>query len=148
MRTLRNCSSTPFGGHAFADRIEYSRVKEKTMLCIKLLAIGALAVSCAPVFGQTGPSISTAHATEITVDGVAATGSGPIYIIDTFYKVETRIGRGVVSRDGKFAAVVKPALIEGHTLVAVDRSGRRSAVFTVEAARNRSGATPAPPAAR
>ncbi len=92
-------------------------------------------LAVAPASAQTVPLVTSAYETEFTVDGTADAAAGPIIIVDLSYEVETRIGTGDVARDGKFAAVVKPALIKGNRLVAVDKNGRRSHVFSVAPAR-------------
>lgn len=86
-------------------------------------------------FAQTVPVVTSAYEKESTVDGVGDPAAGPITIVDLSYEVETRIGSGNVSPDGSFTAIVKPGLIVRNRLVAVDRNGLRSSVFTVAPAR-------------
>lgn len=93
---------------------------------------------------QSVLNITAAYATEITVDGKADPAAEKVVIYDVSYDVETRIGEGVVSSSGNFAVAVKPSLIQGHQLVAVDKNGSRSAPFAVRPAR--SGPVPSAPA--
>jgi hypothetical protein len=86
-------------------------------------------------FAQAAPEIMTAYENDVTVDGAADPSAGPISIVDVSYTVETIVGTGEVSPAGTFTAVVKPALIKGNRIVAVDKNGRRSAAFTVAPAR-------------
>jgi hypothetical protein len=121
-------------GEASNRRVRYTAV-------LWLLLVSFLA--SAPAHAQNGPTITAAHDKTVAVTGVADALAGPIAILDLSYEVETRIGTAEVSQEGKFAAVVKPALILGNRLVAVDKNGRRSAQFTVVAAP--SGPVPGPP---
>ena len=92
-------------------------------------------VSFLPALGMTprqaAPVITAAYEKEVTVDGVADPNAGPITIIDVSATVEARIGAGGVSADGSFTAVVNPPPVIGTQLVAVDKNGMRSSVFTV-----------------
>jgi hypothetical protein len=92
------------------------------------------------LLAQSDPVIDSGYANEFTVDGMADPASGSITVFDLSYEARTALGRGVVGRDGKFAVVVNPALIAGHQLVAVDKFGRASGVFTV--AHPRAGPVP------
>ena len=112
------------------------------MYRVFLLLTACVSLAVLPVQGQTAPAISAAYANDVTVDGTADPGAGPIVIVDISYEVETPVGRGEVGEHGKFAAAVSPALIQGNRLVAVDQHGRRSAPFTVAPPRP---STPAPP---
>jgi hypothetical protein len=103
-------------------------------LC-RLALLMAIAVYGHVLSAQVVPVITTAYATEVTIDGTAPPGSGPVDVFDISYEAETLIGSGQVAADGQFAAVVNPRLIQDHRLVAVDREGRRSAPFVVRAAR-------------
>lgn len=108
---------------------------------MNVLALGLMAASSA----WTQPLVSEAFAREVTLNGVADPGVGAtVIILDLSYAVETKIGVGRVARNGEFAAVVKPALIEGHRLVAVDVRGRRGTPFTVLPARHTPGLPPPP----
>lgn len=76
------------------------------------------------------------------VYGQAASGSGPIVIYDISFPARTRLGAtDAVGSDGSFSSPVKPALVKGHQIIAVDRNGNASAAVTVEAS---SGPAPAP----
>jgi hypothetical protein len=108
-----------------------------------VLVLALVMLSTALSTAQSGVSITSAYAREITVDGQADPSGEAIVIYDTSFEAETRIGEGAIARDGTFAAVVQPALIEAHRLVAVDKNGRRSAAFVVRPAR--SGSVPSAP---
>ncbi len=113
----------------------------RVMRWILVVALGVGAV--ASPRAQAGVAISSAFAREITVDGQADPAAETVVIYDTSYEAETRIGEGQIARDGTFAAVVQPALIQNHRLVAVDKAGRRSPVFVVQPPR--SGNVPSAP---
>ena len=113
----------------------------RVMRWMLVVALGVVAV--ASPRAQAGVTISSAFAREITVDGRADPAAETLVIYDTSYEAEARIGEGQIARDGTFAAVVQPALISNHRLVAVDKAGRRSPVFVVQPPR--SGNVPSPP---
>jgi len=77
------------------------------------------------------------------VSGKAMPGSGPVVIYDISFPVRTKIGVAkTVADDGSFSSAVKPPLVKGHQIVAVDKDGNESAAVTVSAS---SGSpTPAP----
>ena len=104
-----------------------------------LLSIGCL-FAASLLSAGTAPTIASGYGREINVDGTADPTAGPIAILDISYPAQTRIGGGAVNGDGSFGVVVNPALIAGHSLVAVDSQGRRSAAFAV--APPRSGPVP------
>ena len=111
----------------------------RVLLFLALVTAAAVMVSGA----QAGISITSAYAREITVDGRADPAGEKVTIYDTSYEAQTRLGEGEISREGNFAVAVRPALIQDHVLVAVDKNGRRSEPFTVGAPR--SGDVPALP---
>ena len=96
-------------------------------LCVALGAVLAMGQSATetlilnPVY--TGLSI---------VSGTAVAGSSPITIYDTSYATRSKIGTAAgTASDGKFYCAVKPALIAGHKIIAVDKMGNVSSVVTV-----------------
>ena len=112
------------------------------MRAIILLLITCLLTSWS-ILAQTPPAIVSGYGHEINVDGTADPKSGPIAILDISYPAQTQIGSGIVKGDGHFAVIVRPPLVAGHSLVAVDSQGRRSAAFVV--APPRSGPVPGSP---
>lgn len=96
---------------------------------IFVIAIGlAVAQTTAPVLNAVTEGASV-------VSGTAAAGSAPISIYDVSYQEKTRIGMAsAVANDGSFSSPVRPALIKGHQLVAIDKDGNVSATVTVAAA--------------
>jgi hypothetical protein len=104
------------------------------MSMLKWIGICALAaVSLVFVVGQTvAPTLSPLFAGASVVAGKAAQGSAPIVIYDLSYDEKTRIGvASTIAQDGTFSSPVRPSLIMGHQIVAVDNSGNASVPVTV-----------------
>ena len=96
---------------------------------ILIIAIGlAVAQTTAPVLNAVTEGTSV-------VSGTAAAGSTPISIYDISYQEKTRIGMAsAIASDGSFSSTVRPALIKGHQIVAIDKDGNVSTAVTVAAA--------------
>jgi Big-like domain-containing protein len=83
----------------------------------------------------TAPVLNAVTEGASTVSGTAAAGSAPISIYDISYQEKTRIGMaGAIASDGTFSSPVRPTLIKGHQIVAIDKDGNVSAAVTVAAA--------------
>jgi hypothetical protein len=95
-----------------------------------------------PAAAQTAPVIQSAFAKETVINGAAAAGSGPIVVYSLSFPVKTKLGQGNVGADGKFAVALKQPLIQGHRLVAEDKSKRVSAEFAVPPPRSSPAGTP------
>jgi hypothetical protein len=66
--------------------------------------------------------------------GSTAPGTAPITIYDISFPVRTKIGAvSDLANDGKFSCAVKPPLVLGHQIIAVDKNGNASAPLTVVA---------------
>jgi hypothetical protein len=96
---------------------------------ILVIAVGlAVAQTAVPVLNAVSEGASV-------VSGKAAAGSAPISIYDVSYQEKTRIGMAsAIASDGSFSSPVRPALIKGHQIVAIDKDGNVSAAVTVAAA--------------
>lgn len=94
---------------------------------------------------QTAPVIVAAYAKETVLNGTAALNTGPITVYNTTFPARAKVGVAQQGRDGKFALSLKTALVQGHRYIAIDRSGRTSAVFTVPAPRNVGNVPALPP---
>lgn len=95
-----------------------------------LIIIMGLAVAQA-----TDPMLNAVTEGASVVSGTAAAGSSPISIYDISYPQKTRIGlANAIASDGSFSSPVRPALIKGHQIVAIDKNGNVSAAVTVAAA--------------
>ena len=99
--------------------------------CIGIFVLAA--VSLVFVAGETAaPTLSPLVAGASAVTGTATQGSAPIVIYDISYQEKTRIGAAsTIAQDGTFSSPVRPSLIQGHQIVAVDKSGNASVPVTV-----------------
>ena len=104
-------------------------VKRIIVAMLVVLAVG-LAVAQA-----SRPALGNAVAGATTITGKADPGSAPITIYDISTDVKTKIGvAGTLATDGSFSSPVRPALIAGHQIVAIDNNGNASVPVTVAAA--------------
>jgi hypothetical protein len=103
----------------------------RPILAVAVLLAGtawAVVQSQAPVVGALVEGATV-------VAGQAAQGSAPIAIYDISFAEKTKIGMaGTVASDGSFSSPVRPALIKGHQIVAIDKDGNASVPVTVAAA--------------
>lgn len=92
-----------------------------------------LTAAAAALAQPVNPALDKPYDGATSVSGTAAPGSGPVTIYDLFYPVKTRIGStAALDRNGKFSVVVKPALVKGHPIGAVDGAGHASSPVVVE----------------
>ena len=91
------------------------------------LALAALVFAAAQVlFAQALPLLDPAYAGSVTVSGHVNPGGGAVTIYDISYPTQTKLGGSAsIDKHGNFAVTVKPALILGHRIVAVQ--GKNSA---------------------
>jgi len=82
----------------------------------------------------TAPVLNQGYNGDRTVSGKVAPDSGPLKIYDTSYLTRTSIGNGTTSTDseGNFAISVKPSLVRGHQIIAVDKYDRSSIPMMVK----------------
>lgn len=100
---------------------------KRVLGCAILVIIVGLAVA-----QTTAPVLNAVTEGASVVSGTAATGSTPISIYDISYQEKTRIGMaGTIASDGSFSSPVRPALIKGHQIVAIDKDGNVSVAVTV-----------------
>jgi len=97
------------------------------------LVLAALLLSAALVLGaQSAPLLDQGYAGAVIVSGKVAPGNGSVSIYDNSTTPRTELGLSQsIDQDGNFAATVKPALILGHKIVAVDEKGATSAEMVV-----------------
>jgi hypothetical protein len=96
-----------------------------------LLAVFGLAASPG-VIAQSAPVLSPCHAGSVVVLGVITPGGGPVSIYDLSYPARTKLGTSKsIDARGNFAAIVKPPLVAGHHIVAVDSKGASSNMVVV-----------------
>ena len=100
------------------------------VVVVRVTVLIALLASV-PAFSEPVIEIAGAYNDDIAIQGTAPPGTGPITILDISYRVETPIGYGDVSDQGRFIAILKLPLTGGHKLVAVNQNGQRSEAFTV-----------------
>ena len=102
----------------------------RRLLTVAVVTIG-MGLSAAMGSGPT-PSLGTLVQETSIVSGNAAPGSGPIVIYDMSFPVATKIGTAHgIANDGSFVAAVKPPLVHGHQIIAVDQHGNASTPVTV-----------------
>ena len=105
-----------------------------TRLLICTTIIVASAGSVTSQNSGTAPTLNTLVQGASVVSGKATPGTAPIVIYDISYPVKTKIGTATVTADdGKFYTAVKPSLIQGHQIIAIDGNGNASAPMTVTA---------------
>ena len=103
---------------------------KKPIRTVCLLA--ALAGAVALLVAQSLPVLSPAFTGAATVSGKVAPGAGPVTIYDLSYPAKTQLGSSQsVDGSGNFAVSVKPPLIVGHQIVAVDATGSTSVPVVV-----------------
>jgi len=84
------------------------------------------------LLAQNPPALAPAYSGSVMVSGKVAPGAGPVSIFDLSYPAKTKLGdTHSVDANGNFAAVVKPALVAGHKIIAVDTHGTASAPVVV-----------------
>src|ERR1044071_942336 len=70
------------------------------------------------------PTLGTLVEGSSTVSGKAAPGKAPVAIFDISSQVRTKIGLAqTLADDGSFSTPVRPSLVKGHQVVAVDSHG-------------------------
>jgi hypothetical protein len=99
------------------------------------LAFVVLVFAAAQVlFAQAVPLLDPAYAGSVTVSGHVNPSGGPVIIYDISYPTQTKLGgSGSIDRRGNFAVTVKPALILGHRIVAVQGKGSTGPAMLVTA---------------
>jgi hypothetical protein len=98
---------------------------------VLLLAALGLAASTG-LLAQSPPILNHCQAGAAVVLGMVTPGGGPVSIYDLSYPVRTKLGttKSIDAR-GNFAAAVKPPLVAGHQIVAVDSKGATSNIVIV-----------------
>jgi hypothetical protein len=82
---------------------------------------------------SAGPTLGTLVEGSAVVAGTAAPGSAPISIYDLSFEEKSKIGQAnTLADNGMFSAAVRPPLVKGHRIVAVDRMGNAGVPTTVE----------------
>src|SRR5580704_13491358 len=100
-------------------------------LAVLLLAVLGFAASTGLV-AQSAPVLNPCHAGAVVVLGVITPGGGPVSIYDLSYPAKTKLGSSKsIDARGNFAAIVKPPLVAGHHIVAVDSKGASSNMVVV-----------------
>jgi hypothetical protein len=101
---------------------------------LSVLLATMLLITVPILSAQSAFHLNTAYAGAVGVTGRVAQGTQEVSIYDLSYPVATKLGTSKsIDRSGSFAAIVKPALIKGHQIVAVDRNGAKSNVVVVGA---------------
>jgi hypothetical protein len=107
---------------------ERDMLRQLLTLAVVTIGIGlsvAMGSSLTPILGTLVQGASI-------VPGTAAPGSGPIVIYDMSFPVATKIGTtSGMANDGRFVVAVKPPLVQGHQIIAVDHNGNASTPVTV-----------------
>jgi len=93
---------------------------------VKRLLIGAVVLGGFISLGaqNAGPALGSLIGGSSSVSGKASPGSAPISIFDLSFEQKTKIGQAdSVGDDGSFSAGVRPPLVKGHQIVAIDKNG-------------------------
>jgi hypothetical protein len=86
--------------------------------------LAALFAAVFALIAQSLPSLGPCYAGAVVLSGKIAPGAGPVAIYDLSYPAQTKLGSSQsVDANGNFAVSVKPPLILGHHIVAVDANG-------------------------
>src|SRR2546425_3562438 len=105
-------------------------IKRKFVAPLALAVLSSIATLV--LVAQSAPALDQGYTGAVTVSGRVAPGSGPVTIYDISYPVQTKLGISqAIDRDGNFAASIKPPLILGHQIVAVDTNGTTSDAMIV-----------------
>ena len=105
-----------------------------------LVVVAVMAIMTPSLWAQSPPHLNPVFSGAVTITGRVGHGVQEVAIYDLSFPVETKLGTSKsIDRYGNFAAMVKPALVKGHQIVAIDENGARSNVVIV-------GALPAGPA--
>lgn len=81
---------------------------------------------------QSAPKLLPAFSGAVAVTGTVPPGVQVVSIYDLSYPAKTKLGASTsVDRNGNFIAVVKPPLVAGHRIMAVDNLGNKSNVILV-----------------
>ncbi len=95
---------------------------------------GLVFASVQVLLAQAPPVLDPAFAGSVTVSGHVTPGAGPVTIYDISYPTQTKLGGSAwIDKRGAFAATVKPALILGHRIVAVQGKGSPGPVLVITA---------------
>src|SRR5580692_3506370 len=95
----------------------------KRLLCLP----GVLLTVVFALLGQSLPSLGPCYAGAVALSGKVAPGAGPVAVYDISYPAKTKLGESqAVDAKGNFAVSIKPPLIAGHQIVAVDARGATS----------------------
>jgi hypothetical protein len=98
---------------------------------VLLLAVIGFVVSTA-LIAQSAPILSPCNAGSVVVLGIVTPSGGPVSIYDLSYPAKTKLGTSKsIDAKGNFAASVKPPLVAGHRIVAVDSKGVNSNIVVV-----------------
>ena len=93
---------------------------------VLLLAVIGFAASTV-LRAQSAPILNPSNAGAVVVLGMVTPGGGPVSIYDLSYPARTKLGTSKsIDARGNFAASVKPPLVAGHQIVAVDSKGASS----------------------
>lgn len=91
------------------------------------LALATLVFSATQIlYAQAVPLLDPAYAGSVAISGHVNPGGGPVTVYDISYPARTKLGGSAsIDKRGNFAVTVKPALILGHRIIAVQ--GKNSA---------------------
>lgn len=108
-------------------------MKDRQHMIFTSLALAALLLTPTLVLGaQSDPGLDQAYAGAVIVSGKVAPGNNSVSIYDVSNTPRIELGVSEsVDKDGNFAVSIKPALISGHKIVAVDAKGAISEEMVV-----------------
>jgi hypothetical protein len=107
-----------------------SKIRVAFAAALLLSAIGFTASTL--LIAQSAPRLNPCNAGAAVVLGIITPGGGSVSIYDLSYPARTKLGtsRSIDAR-GNFAVPVKPPLVAGHQIVAVDAKGVSSNIVVV-----------------
>jgi hypothetical protein len=107
-----------------------SKIRVGSTAVLLLAVIGFAA--CTVLMAQSAPILNPCNAGAVVVLGSITPGGGPVSIYDLSYPARTKLGTSKsIDARGNFAASVKPPLVVGHQIVAVDAKGASSNMVVV-----------------
>ena len=114
------------------QRVSRECVKGQQKIRRTVFVAATILLGAVSALAQSGTRLDPAFAGDVGVIGKVAPGQQEVSIYDLSYPVATKLGSSTsIDRDGNFAVIIKPALILGHQIAAIDKNGRKSNIVVV-----------------
>jgi hypothetical protein len=112
----------------------------------KIITVLSLVFGSATCMGQastSGPKLDPLVDGTSVVTGMATVGSAPIVVYDASTATKTMMGTATTTApNGRFYCALKPSLVAGHKVIAIDKNGNAGPVATVAAKSPNTGRVP------